>query len=175
MAHLFHLGPDGMGRIQGIGAGGLPDGKGRSRLSVIKGITVVAFGSEFGSPHVPDPNDGTVGIGAQRDRRELLGRFEQALDNDGGVQALSLYGRGPDEGLFLSEFKRGFRPKPGVAEKPLLGRLGLHAAELAFTPPAGEQPVQVAAPLPADLARALAGLRHYLKGRLAPGTRREGG
>ena len=86
-----------------------------------------------------------------------------------------LYGKGPDQGLFLSEFKRGFRPKPGVAEKPLLGRLGLHAAELSFTPPAGEEPVQVAAPPPADLARALAALRHYLRGRLAPGTRREGG
>jgi len=39
-----------------------------------------------------------------------------------------LYGR-RDE-LLLSEFKRGYRPKPGRTERPLLGRLALHAAGL---------------------------------------------
>jgi hypothetical protein len=41
---------------------------------------------------------------------------------------------------------------------PLIGRQALHAVRLAFPSPAGGR-VDVSAPLPADLAAALAGLR----------------
>ena len=54
--------------------------------------------------------------------------------------------------LFLSELKRGYRPKPGRPETPLIGRLTLHAARLRFPSPEGEQR-EVEAPLPKDLQR----------------------
>jgi 23S rRNA pseudouridine1911/1915/1917 synthase len=38
----------------------------------------------------------------------------------------------PPVGLFLSQFKRGYRHKHGVEERPLIGRLTLHARRLAF-------------------------------------------
>jgi hypothetical protein len=49
----------------------------------------------------------------------------------------SLYGvsagrGGVEKGVFLSSFKKGWRGD-SVEEKPLLNRLGLHAASLAFS------------------------------------------
>lgn len=45
-----------------------------------------------------------------------------------------LYGRPPrrgrEPGVYLSDFKRGYRAKPGEEERPLLARLGLHAEAL---------------------------------------------
>jgi RluA family pseudouridine synthase len=41
-------------------------------------------------------------------------------------------GRGIEKGVFLSSFKKGWRGDP-AEEKPLLDRLGLHAASLSFT------------------------------------------
>lgn len=41
-------------------------------------------------------------------------------------------GRGAEKGVFLSSFKKGWRGDP-LDEKPLLNRLGLHAASLAFS------------------------------------------
>jgi 23S rRNA pseudouridine1911/1915/1917 synthase len=38
----------------------------------------------------------------------------------------------PPAGLFLSRFKRGYRAKRGADERPLIGRLTLHARRLAF-------------------------------------------
>jgi RluA family pseudouridine synthase len=68
-----------------------------------------------------------------------------------------LYGnsRGADrpEGVFLSAFKRGWRGDP-LEEKPLLSRLGLHAAQL-FLPDHGadrETGLTLTAPLPRDMA-----------------------
>jgi len=83
-----------------------------------------------------------------------------------------LYGR--RDALKLSELKRGYRPKPGRAERPLIDRLTLHASELVLPlaaaddeePPPADWPgedalspdrrwLRVRAPLPDDLAIAL--------------------
>ena len=79
-----------------------------------------------------------------------------------------LYSHGLDKGLFLSEFKPGYRPKRGQTEEPLLGRLALHAESIIFASPESGELVRVTAPLPADFTRALARLRHFVKGRVAP-------
>ena len=69
-----------------------------------------------------------------------------------------LYGRG--EGVFLSEFKAGYRPKPDRPERPLIDRLTLHALRLELILPDGA-PLVVEAPLPDDLQRVLRALRKY--------------
>jgi RluA family pseudouridine synthase len=67
----------------------------------------------------------------------------------------SLYGS--PKPVLLSSFKRNWRGDP-LDEKPLLARLGLHAAELElpdYRPPANEPPaaaLTLTAPLPRDLA-----------------------
>jgi RluA family pseudouridine synthase len=62
----------------------------------------------------------------------------------------SLYGS--DKPVFLSSFKPGRRGDP-FEERPLLGRLGLHAAELVLPAPAGgAAPLRLRAPLPRDMA-----------------------
>jgi RluA family pseudouridine synthase len=58
------------------------------------------------------------------------------------------------ETLFLSRLKRGYKLRPGVAERPLLGRTFLHAAAVRFLDPDGS-PVAVEAPLPDDLRQCL--------------------
>jgi 23S rRNA pseudouridine1911/1915/1917 synthase len=71
-----------------------------------------------------------------------------------------LYGRsrGPanPRGVFLSSFKPGWRGDP-LDERPLIARLGLHAAEITLPPASGETPPPWAgrafrAPLPRDMA-----------------------
>ncbi|HMP77246.1 MAG TPA: RluA family pseudouridine synthase [Kiritimatiellia bacterium] len=56
--------------------------------------------------------------------------------------------------LLLSEIKRGYKPARGE-ERPILGRLALHAHRLTFTHPATGARVAVEAPLPDDLQLAL--------------------
>jgi 23S rRNA pseudouridine1911/1915/1917 synthase len=58
-----------------------------------------------------------------------------------------LYGR--DKPVLLSSFKKNWRGDP-LEEKPLLARLGLHAAELIIPAAAGE--IRLCAPLPRDMA-----------------------
>jgi RluA family pseudouridine synthase len=60
---------------------------------------------------------------------------------------------GSDKPVFLSSFKPGRRGDP-FEERPLLGRLGLHAAELVLPVPAAEDgmvPLPLRAPLPRDM------------------------
>lgn len=76
------------------------------------------------------------------------------------------YGR--RDALLLSEFKPGYRAKRGMPERPLIGRLSLHAHEIVIPPlsfdpedpgpPAGE-PLALTAPVPNDFERALKQLR----------------
>jgi len=63
-----------------------------------------------------------------------------------------LYGR--RRSFSLSEIKRGYRPKRGRPETPLISRLTLHALELCFPGPDGSE-CSVRAEPPADLRRAL--------------------
>ncbi len=58
------------------------------------------------------------------------------------------------EGLFLSTFKRGYRPSKGEQERPLIERLPLHAEKLAFTDLNGER-VELVAPPPKDMRAAI--------------------
>ncbi|MDR2629889.1 MAG: RNA pseudouridine synthase [Spirochaetaceae bacterium] len=62
-----------------------------------------------------------------------------------------LYGSGKP--VFLSSFKRGWQGDP-LDEKPLLARLGLHAAKLILPPcrPDSAEPLLLEAPPPRDLA-----------------------
>ena len=59
-----------------------------------------------------------------------------------------LYGR--DKPVLLSSFKRNWQGNP-QEERPLISRLGLHAAEL-FIPGYGENGLALKAPLPRDMA-----------------------
>lgn len=70
------------------------------------------------------------------------------------------YGGG--QRLLLSALKgKGFRPKKGEEERPLLDRLSLHAHRITFTAPASDQRISVEAPLPKDLEVALKQLRRW--------------
>lgn len=64
------------------------------------------------------------------------------------------------EPLLLSAWKRGYKLRPGVVERPLLDRMFLHAASLSFVDPVAGR-VTVAAPLPDDLAMALQKLERF--------------
>ena len=62
------------------------------------------------------------------------------------------YGR--RDTLLLSNIKRGYRPKRGVSERPLIARLTLHARSIAWTDPKDGATKRFAeAPLPADYTR----------------------
>lgn len=65
-----------------------------------------------------------------------------------------LYGR--REELLLSSIKSGYKHKRGHAERPLIGRLTLHAWRLALPSSSPSEPaLEVEAPLPRDLAALL--------------------
>ncbi len=67
-----------------------------------------------------------------------------------------LYGKRKD--LKLSEFKRGYK---GENERPLLGRLSLHAEQLSFPDPTTGEIVSVNADLPKDMRATLKQLRQH--------------
>jgi 23S rRNA pseudouridine1911/1915/1917 synthase len=71
-----------------------------------------------------------------------------------------LYNPGAGEGLFLSTFKRGYRTKPGEPERPLIGRLPLHAERVRFAD-MSEATVEVRSEMPKDLRAVLSMLRKY--------------
>ncbi len=62
-------------------------------------------------------------------------------------------------GIFLSSFKRGFRPSGGP-ERPLIDRLTLHAEKLRFIDRGG-RPIALQAALPKDFRAVLNALRKY--------------
>ena len=70
-----------------------------------------------------------------------------------------VYGR--RDALLLSEIKRGYRPKPGRPELPLLSRLSLHALRLRLPDDVVSTSTvrEFHSPVPADLERALKQLR----------------
>jgi 23S rRNA pseudouridine1911/1915/1917 synthase len=71
-----------------------------------------------------------------------------------------LYSPNHENAIFLSQFKRGYRPKRGEQERPLISRLTLHAQRLSFEHPSGQK-VQLEAHLPKDLCAALNMLKKY--------------
>ena len=77
-----------------------------------------------------------------------------------------LYGN--SNGVMLSAFKRNFRPKKGIAEKPLLNRLSLHSWKLEFEHPSTEKNIVLEAELPKDFKALLNQLRKkWIKNRMA--------
>jgi len=66
---------------------------------------------------------------------------------------------GNDTRLLLSALKRGYKGR--AEERPLIGRLALHAAALTFTHPDSREPMTVTAPRPQDLAVALKYLEKF--------------
>jgi 23S rRNA pseudouridine955/2504/2580 synthase/23S rRNA pseudouridine1911/1915/1917 synthase len=57
-------------------------------------------------------------------------------------------------GIFLSQFKRDYRPARNEPERPLIDRLTLHAEKLTFLNLDGD-PVEIAAPIPKDIRATL--------------------
>ncbi|HOV37615.1 MAG TPA: RluA family pseudouridine synthase [Spirochaetales bacterium] len=72
----------------------------------------------------------------------------------------TLYGGGA--GLYLSTFKKGYKGGKGK-EKPLIGRVCLHAMTLEFDHPETGKRERIASPYPEDFERALKSLRKYGK------------
>lgn len=62
---------------------------------------------------------------------------------------------GHRDAILLSELKRGYRPKPGAEERPLIDRLTLHAHTIRFPDIGGDsnESITVEAPLPRDYSR----------------------
>jgi 23S rRNA pseudouridine1911/1915/1917 synthase len=67
---------------------------------------------------------------------------------------------GSKEPVFLSTFKRDYKPKEGP-ERPVINRLPLHAFRITFREPSEEKLLVVEAPLAKDFARMLKVLRKY--------------
>jgi 23S rRNA pseudouridine955/2504/2580 synthase/23S rRNA pseudouridine1911/1915/1917 synthase len=68
---------------------------------------------------------------------------------------------GGQTGLYLSSIKRGYRPKPGQDEKPLIGRATLHASSISFKHPSTGAMIKIGAPLPKDFRSVLQHLRKW--------------
>lgn len=65
----------------------------------------------------------------------------------------------PDITLRLSDLKRGYKGR--ADEKPLVGRLALHASELTLKHPVTREPITLRAPLPHEFEVALKYLRKF--------------
>ena len=63
--------------------------------------------------------------------------------------------------LWLSRLKKDYRLKPGREERPLLGRVALHAEELSLPHPITGETVTIKSEWPKDLRVALKFLRQY--------------
>jgi RluA family pseudouridine synthase len=63
--------------------------------------------------------------------------------------------------LLLSDLKRGYKTRRGVAEPPVLTRTFLHAASLCLPRLGGGPPARAHAPLPPELSAALRKLRRF--------------
>jgi 23S rRNA-/tRNA-specific pseudouridylate synthase len=94
--------------------------------------------------------------------RPLTGRTHQLRVHLAAAGAPILndpfYGN-PDIALRLSDLKRGYKGRE--EEKPLIGRLALHASELTLKHPATREPFTLHAPLPHEFEVALKYLRKF--------------
>jgi RluA family pseudouridine synthase len=70
----------------------------------------------------------------------------------------AIYGSGP--ALLVSHFKRRYRPRVGVQERPIVARLCLHASRLLWRRDACDT-LEVTSPLPKAITAALVRLRRY--------------
>jgi 23S rRNA pseudouridine955/2504/2580 synthase/23S rRNA pseudouridine1911/1915/1917 synthase len=70
---------------------------------------------------------------------------------------------GRPEGIYLSSFKRHYRPAAGQQERPLIDRLTLHAERIRFNLPDGNL-MELVAPLPKDMRSAIHQLQRHGSG-----------
>lgn len=68
---------------------------------------------------------------------------------------------GNETALLLSDLKRGYKGR--ADERPLIGRLALHAATLTFTHPVSREPFTLEAPRPNDFAVAVKYLEKFVR------------
>ncbi len=73
------------------------------------------------------------------------------------IVADALYGDG--QPLLLSQLKRNYRATGDAAERPLMGRVALHAYTLSIKHPATEEDLTITAPYPKDFAASLKQLK----------------
>jgi RluA family pseudouridine synthase len=73
----------------------------------------------------------------------------------------ALYGGRP---LFLSRFKPDYHPNNTEPERPLIGRVALHAERLQLPHPVTGEPLGITAPWPKDLTVAVKYLRRFAQG-----------
>jgi 23S rRNA pseudouridine955/2504/2580 synthase/23S rRNA pseudouridine1911/1915/1917 synthase len=69
---------------------------------------------------------------------------------------------GSSQPIFLSQFKRDYRPTRGETERPLIARLTLHAEKLRLKNLDG-QPIEIVAALPKDFRATLNQLRRHAR------------
>jgi 23S rRNA pseudouridine1911/1915/1917 synthase len=79
---------------------------------------------------------------------------------------------GEPAGIFLSKFKRAYK-ESRHPERPLIGRLTLHAEKLAFDHLSG-QPIEIIAPLPKDFRATLNMLRRHSSRPMLPAAMQTG-
>lgn len=94
--------------------------------------------------------------------RPLTGRTHQLRVHLAAAGAPILYDPfygNPDVTLKLSDLKRGFKGRD--EERPLIGRLALHASELTLKHPLTKEPFTLRAPLPKEFEVALKHLRRF--------------
>jgi 23S rRNA-/tRNA-specific pseudouridylate synthase len=94
--------------------------------------------------------------------RPLTGRTHQLRVHLAAAGAPILYDPfygNPDVALRLSDLKRGYKGRDD--EKPLIGRLALHASALTIKHPATQQPFELHSPLPHEFEVALKYLRKF--------------
>ncbi|MCD6050917.1 MAG: pseudouridine synthase [Verrucomicrobia bacterium] len=77
------------------------------------------------------------------------------------IVADTVYGGEP---LYLSQIKRAYRPGKAAQEKPLMGRVALHAEALTFAHPVTKAEITVEAEWPKDLKVAVKYLRQFVGG-----------
>jgi len=87
--------------------------------------------------------------------RPVTGRMHQVRIHlaASGTPVLNDPVYGKDTVLLLSDLKRGYKGR--MDEKPLIGRIALHAGELSFTHPVSREKITITSPLPNDFAVAL--------------------
>lgn len=94
--------------------------------------------------------------------RPLTGRTHQLRVHLAAAGAPILYDPfygNPDVELRLSDLKRGYKGRD--EERPLIGRLALHASELTFKHPVTREPLTLRSPLPKEFEVALKHLRRF--------------
>ena len=125
---LGHLRLDPVGGLERVRPRLLPDREDAGRLPVEPELEVGDLGPELGPADVLHLHDRPVRVRPERDRRELLRRLQERLDEDRGVEALARDGRraaelaGRDLDVVGPERQRRRRPTSSRTSSACPGR-----------------------------------------------------